>query len=82
MPQLMNACIANFRYWDQDQGDFVVYENDFEMDAGGYWESTETEVSKSPTSGVGYGPIPVYGVGDVVPAYLDRHRGKIVLITA
>ena len=73
-----NKYVVNFRHWDHDQGDFVVYEQNWEMDAGGYWESGDTEASKAPTSGVGYGPIPVYAVGDVVPAYLDRHRGKII----
>ena len=50
------------------------------LDASGYWEVSDTRVSKWPTSGIGYGQIPAYGIGDVVPAYLDEVRGQYVPI--
>lgn len=35
----------------------------------------ETRASKNRASGIGYGQIPVYRIGDVVPCYWDYHRG-------
>ena len=37
-----------------------------------------TEASRSPVDGPGFGPIPIYHVGEVVTAYWDSQRGYVV----
>lgn len=69
--------LCEFLYYDFDTGNFEKYGESLWLDAAGYYEPTDTRASQ-PSTGPGYGPIPVYAVGDTTPAYLDVQRNRII----
>ena len=75
---VQNKYTAEFRYYDTDEGIWKKYGEVYEVEAAVYYEPTDSQASKAPQSGPGFGPIPSYLPGDVTPAYLDVQRGKII----
>lgn len=69
--------LCDFLYYNEETGNYEKYGDETYLDAAGYYEDTDSQAS-APSSGPGYGPIPVYAVGDKTPAYLDILRNRII----
>lgn len=86
-----NIYWAQFRFWHADDQEWKLYDELVALDANAYWELSgdielpdgtlkSSEASKQPTSGKGYGAIPRFVQGDVVPAFWAEQRGFLVPI--
>ena len=83
-----------FRWYDQTTGVWNQYPETLIFDASAYWEGVHdtdlaedgvaypTDASQTPSGGVGFGPIPEFDGGDVVPAYFDPMRNLLVPIVS
>lgn len=91
----VNKYLARFRWFDHSTQVWAEYDEELRLDASGYWEGLHldagaeepvigatypTDASRSPSKGVGFGAIPVFDAGDVVPAYYDPARGWLIPI--
>ena len=86
--------VCRFRVWANTSSTWIDFDDVLHLDPQAYFEGTVasdespsvdidhdlTAASQSPTSGQGFGPIPIYKVGDNVPAYWDPHRGYLIPI--
>lgn len=93
----VNKYLARFRWFDHSTQVWNEYDEELRLDASGYWEGLHldagdesaiigkrypTDASRNPSKGVGFGAIPVFAEGDVVPAYWDAARGWLVPIVS
>lgn len=87
----VNKYTARFRYFFPGAvaagGLWVEYDEDLSLDASGYWEGLAsegygTDASASPSSGYGYGAIPVFQKGDEVPCFFDVQRGWLIPVVS
>lgn len=86
--------VCRFRVWANTSSTWIDFDDVLHLDPQAYFEGTVasdespsveidhnlTAASQSPTSGQSFGPIPIYKVGDNVPAYWDPHRGYLIPI--
>lgn len=77
-----NKYLCRVRYWDFDAGVWKEHDEDVHLDAGAYFERPSTLVSHTPSAGPGFGQIPTYAVGDVLPCWFDPMRSWLVPVHA